>query len=199
MDQVAASLRRDLLALRPKMPHNPRRKIVFTLVAEFHQYGIFLDGVPEPFHPFIRLEGQRAVSQNEAAILRQLRQKLRDLISLLLRQLKQIGIVHMDERAFRHHRNRFNAVIEKLRGQILLRQTVIVKVLRQLVQKLLFQHREVMAAQIVLFAVKDIEIPRLFLRKVIFQLCKPIGSSFRLFCHGLPRNHNVSGFIRAQQ
>ena len=88
MDQVAASLRRDLLALRPKMPHNPRRKIVFTLVAEFHQYGIFLDGVPEPFHPFIRLEGQRAVSQNEAAILRQLRQKLSDLISLLLRQLK---------------------------------------------------------------------------------------------------------------
>ena len=105
----------------------------------------------------------------------------------------------MDERSFRHHRNRFNAVIEKLRGQILLRQTVIVKVLRQLVQKLLFQYGEVMTAQIILFAVKDIEIPRLFLRKVIFQLCKPIGSSFRLFCHGLPRNHNVSVFIRAQQ
>ena len=85
------------------MPGQPGDQIPLVLLGKFHHKAVFVDALPELFHPLVRLPGAGRIDKHHHAILRNVRQHRSDPVPVCLVHLEQVDVLHLHKSSLRHH------------------------------------------------------------------------------------------------
>ena len=157
VDEVCRQIVADALALGHEVTAHPGDQLPLALLGKLHDGGAAVNGLPQLFQPLVGLPRYRLVGKDHGAVIGNVRKDLGHLVSVCLRQLEQVDLVHMDQGVVRHHGQIFHGIGEILDRKRLVVETVEVEGFGQIVQQDLLHLTKIVVQQEDFLTMENIE------------------------------------------
>ena len=166
------------------MPGDPGDQMVLILLGKFHDQAVVIDGLPQLFHPLVRLPGCRGIGEYHGAVIGNVRKGGGHPVPVAFRQLEQVNVLHLNQGMLRHHGKPLHRVGKGSGVKVFGMEPMEVKGFRQRVQEQLFHLAQVVLQQEQLLSVEHVQPSQLLIPKLQLELVQCV-LFWGGFCHGI--------------
>ena len=158
--------------------------MALVLLGKFHDPALAADGLPQLFHPLVRLPGPGGVGKNHGAVIGDVGKGGGYPVPVAFRQLEQVNVLHLNEGVLRHHGKPLHRVGKGSGVKVFGMEPMVVKGFRQRIQEQLFHLAQVVLQQEQLLSVEHVQPSQLLIPKLQLELVQRV-LFWGGFCHGI--------------